>query len=109
MITAAGAGQDETALARKCSIAERVWQSSNKATIAAFSATAAPLGHHWICAQSPRELPQRMPLEKAAYEICHEADNRSALLNVPLHGLAQLLAHLYHNEASDHHDRRACE
>jgi len=35
-----------------------------------------------------------MLLETAAYEICHEAEHRPALLNVPLHGLAQLLSHL---------------
>jgi predicted trehalose synthase len=59
-----------------------------------IDSTAAPLGHHSICARSPRDLPKRMLLEKAAYEICHEADHRPALLNVPLHGLAQLLSHL---------------
>jgi len=33
-------------------------------------------------------------IEKAAYEICYEAANRPAWLNVPLFGLAQLLSHL---------------
>ena len=31
-------------------------------------------------------------IEKAAYEVAYEAANRPAWIDVPLHGLAQLIA-----------------
>jgi maltose alpha-D-glucosyltransferase / alpha-amylase len=91
---AGGAGQDETAVARKREIVERFLQSSNRAFIAAYQEAAAPLPHKWASAQSARDLLNLFLLEKAAYEICYEAANRPALLHVPLRGLAQLLSHL---------------
>jgi maltose alpha-D-glucosyltransferase/alpha-amylase len=94
IIAAGGAGQDETAQARKRSIVERFRQSSSKAFVAAYQDAAAPLAHHWTSASSARDLLNLFLLEKAAYEICYEAANRPALLCVPLHGLAQLLSHL---------------
>ena len=57
----------------------------------------------------PRRLPEVLPaedaaaertcstlflLEKAAYEIAYEAANRPTWIDVPLHGLAQLVAQL---------------
>src|SRR6202162_995399 len=94
IIGAGGAGQDETALARKRSIVERFRQSSGKAFLAAYQEASAPIAHRWASAQSARELLNLFLLEKAAYEICYEAANRPALLNVPLRGLAQLISHL---------------
>jgi maltose alpha-D-glucosyltransferase/alpha-amylase len=94
IIATGGAGQDETALARKRSIVERFWQSSDKAFVAAYEEAAAPIAHHWASAQSARDLLNLFLLEKAAYEICYEAANRPVLLSVPLRGLAQLLSRL---------------
>jgi len=94
IIAAGGAGQDETALARKRSIVERFRQSSSAAFIAAYQDAATPLAHRWASARSSRDLLNLFLLEKAAYEICYEAANRPALLCVPLHGLAQLISHL---------------
>jgi len=94
-ITAAGgAGQDETAVARKRSIVERFRQNANKAFISAYQDASAPIAHHWTQAHSARDLLNLFLIEKAAYEICYEAANRPAWLNVPLFGLAQLLSHL---------------
>ncbi|HEV7985673.1 MAG TPA: hypothetical protein VGP20_05875, partial [Steroidobacteraceae bacterium] len=94
IISAGGAGQDETALARKRNIVERFRQSSGKAFLAAYQEASAPIAHRWAGAQSSRELLNLFLLEKAAYEISYEAANRPALLNVPLRGLAQLISHL---------------
>jgi len=94
IIVAGGAGQDETAAARKRAIIERFRQSSSKAFLAAYQEASAPLAHRWADAQSARELLNLFLLEKAAYEVCYEAANRPALLDVPLRGLAQLISHL---------------
>jgi maltose alpha-D-glucosyltransferase/alpha-amylase len=94
IIAAGGAGQDETALARKRSIVERFWQSSDKAFIDAYQEAAAPIAHRWASAHSSRSLLNLFLLEKAAYEIRYEAANRPTLLSVPLRGLAQLLSRL---------------
>jgi maltose alpha-D-glucosyltransferase/alpha-amylase len=91
---AGGAGQDDTALARKRSIVERFRQVSSKAFIASYEEAAAPLAHQWADAGSARDLLNLFLLEKAAYEICYEAANRPALLAVPLRGLAQLLSQI---------------
>jgi maltose alpha-D-glucosyltransferase/alpha-amylase len=101
IIAAGGAGQDETALARKRSIVERFWQISGKAFIAAYQQAAAPLAHHWASPQSPRDLLNLFLLEKAAYEICYEAANRPALLSVPLRGLAQLLSQISNSKQGE--------
>jgi maltose alpha-D-glucosyltransferase/alpha-amylase len=94
-ITAAGgAGQDDTALARKRSIVELFRQTATKAFIAAYQDASAPIAHHWAQSHSARDLLNLFLIEKAAYEICYEAANRPAWLNVPLFGLAQLLSHL---------------
>ncbi len=92
VIAAGGAGQDETAQARKRSIVERFWQTSNKAFLAAYQEASAPIAHQWASSHSSRDLLNLFLLEKAAYEICYEAANRPALLSVPMRGLAQLLS-----------------
>ena len=94
IIAAGGAGQDETASARKRSIVERFRQNANKAFIAAYQDASAPIAHHWKQSHSARDLLNLFLIEKAAYEICYEAANRPAWLNVPLFGLAQLLSHM---------------
>jgi maltose alpha-D-glucosyltransferase/alpha-amylase len=94
ILVAGGAGQDESAAARKHGIVERFRQSSSKSFLAAYQEASAPLAHRWTNAHSARDLLNLFLLEKAAYEICYEAANRPALLNVPLRGLAQLITHL---------------
>jgi maltose alpha-D-glucosyltransferase / alpha-amylase len=94
IIAAGGAGQDDTAQARKRGIVERFRQNANKAFITAYQEASAPIAHHWTQAHSARDLLNLFLIEKAAYEICYEAANRPAWLNVPLFGLAQLLSHL---------------
>ena len=41
-----------------------------------------------------QDLLQLFLIEKAAYEIAYEAANRPTWIDVPLHGLAQLVARL---------------
>jgi maltose alpha-D-glucosyltransferase/alpha-amylase len=94
MIAAGGAGQDETALARKRSIIERFRQSAGKSFLATYQEAAAPIAHQWAQPQGARDLLNLFLIEKAAYEIRYEAANRPAMLNVPLAGLAQLLSPL---------------
>ncbi len=94
IIAAGGAGQDDTALARKRSIVERFRQSSGKSFLSAYQEASAVLPHQWASAQSARDLLNLFLIEKAAYEICYEAANRPGLLHVPLRGLAQLISHL---------------
>jgi maltose alpha-D-glucosyltransferase/alpha-amylase len=94
IIAAGGAGQDDTALARKRGIVERFRQNANKAFLSAYQEASAPIAHHWSQTHSERDLLNLFLIEKAAYEICYEAANRPAWLNVPLFGLAQLLSHL---------------
>ncbi len=94
IIAAGGAGQDDTALARKRGIVERFRLNANKAFLTAYQEASAPIAHHWTGAHSERDLLNLFLIEKAAYEICYEAANRPAWLNVPLFGLAQLLSHL---------------
>ena len=43
-------------------------------------------------AAAERDLLPLFLIEKAAYEIAYEAANRPAWIDVPLHGLAQLIA-----------------
>jgi maltose alpha-D-glucosyltransferase/alpha-amylase len=43
-------------------------------------------------AAAERDLLRLFLIEKAAYEIAYEAANRPAWIDVPLHGLAQLIA-----------------
>jgi maltose alpha-D-glucosyltransferase/alpha-amylase len=94
IIAAGGAGQDDTALARKRSIVERFRQSAGKAFIAAYQEASTPIAHQWVQAHGARDLLNLFLIEKAAYEIRYEAANRPAWLHVPLFGLAQLLSHL---------------
>jgi maltose alpha-D-glucosyltransferase / alpha-amylase len=41
-----------------------------------------------------KNLLQLFLLEKAGYEIAYEAANRPSWIDVPLHGMAQLVTHL---------------
>ncbi len=43
-------------------------------------------------AAAEQDLLRLFLIEKAAYEIAYEAANRPAWIDVPLHGLAQLIA-----------------
>ena len=43
-------------------------------------------------AAAERDLLTLFLIEKAAYEVAYEAANRPAWIDVPLHGLAQLIA-----------------
>ncbi len=47
-----------------------------------------------LSAATQRDLLDLFTLEKAAYEICYEADNRPAWLHVPLHGISALCRRL---------------
>jgi len=94
IIAAGGAGQDDTVLARKRSIVERFRLNANQAFLGAYQEASSPIAHQWKQTHSERDLLNLFLLEKAAYEICYEAANRPAWLNVPLFGLAQLLSRL---------------
>jgi maltose alpha-D-glucosyltransferase / alpha-amylase len=51
-------------------------------------------------ANAEAHLLQLFLIEKAAYEICYEAANRPAWIDVPLHGLANLIRQLTAEMAS---------
>ena len=94
IIAAGGAGQDETAQTRKRGIVERFRQNSGKSFLTAYQEASAEIAHGWSSAHGARDLLNLFLLERAAYEVCHEAANRPSWLKVPLRGLAQLVGTL---------------
>ncbi|WP_157836834.1 hypothetical protein, partial [Pseudomonas piscis] len=71
----------------------RYLERSRQAFVTAYRQATANLAHGWRASAADAAL-VLFSLEKAAYELAYEAQNRPAWLHVPLRGLAGLLREL---------------
>jgi maltose alpha-D-glucosyltransferase/alpha-amylase len=81
----------EAAQARQ-RVAKRYLHDARHAFVEAYRLATADLAHAWEDPQGERAALELFSLEKAAYEIAYEAENRPSWLAVPLHGLFGLLS-----------------
>ncbi|QBZ89094.1 maltose alpha-D-glucosyltransferase [Pseudomonas viciae] len=75
-------------------VADRYLKEAREAFVQAYRLAAASLAHEWKDAEGEDAALALFGLEKAAYEVAYEAENRPAWLPVPLHGLYGLLSGL---------------
>ncbi|WP_338473666.1 maltose alpha-D-glucosyltransferase [Pseudomonas sp. MS646] len=75
-------------------VADRYLKEARQAFVEAYRLAAASLAHEWKNAEGEDAALALFGLEKAAYEVAYEAENRPAWLPVPLHGLYGLLSGL---------------
>ncbi|MBD9461958.1 maltose alpha-D-glucosyltransferase [Pseudomonas sp. Pdm06] len=75
-------------------VAERYLKEARQAFVEAYRLAAASLAHEWKDAEGEDAALALFGLEKAAYEVAYEAENRPTWLPVPLHGLVGLLSGL---------------
>ncbi|KAF1012207.1 MAG: Trehalose synthase/amylase TreS [Pseudomonas fluorescens] len=75
-------------------VANRYVQEAREAFIRAYEQAAATLAHDWQHANGQQCALTLFSLEKAAYEVAYEAENRPTWLPVPLQGLHGLLGGL---------------
>ncbi|QXI35351.1 maltose alpha-D-glucosyltransferase [Pseudomonas promysalinigenes] len=73
-------------------IARQYLHQSRQAFIQAYGLATAAMPHAWQQAEGERAALELFCLEKAAYEITYEAENRPSWLAVPLHGLHGLIS-----------------
>ncbi|WP_422396283.1 hypothetical protein [Pseudomonas trivialis] len=83
----------EADLARK-RVTDRYLKEARQAFIQAYEAAASTLAHDWQDAKGQDAALTLFSLEKAAYEVAYEAENRPTWLAVPLQGLHALLSGL---------------
>jgi maltose alpha-D-glucosyltransferase/alpha-amylase len=88
----------EAAEARKRLLLERFLPASQAAFLSAYREAAAGVAHRWADAGGEAALIDLFTLEKAAYELCYEANNRPAWIGVPLRGLAAIAQRLLEAE-----------
>jgi len=75
-------------------VAERYLREAREAFVEAYQRAAASLDHAWQDPEGADAALALFGLEKAAYEVAYEAENRPTWLPVPLHGLYGLLTGL---------------
>jgi maltose alpha-D-glucosyltransferase/alpha-amylase len=75
-------------------VAERYLKEARQAFVDAYRLAAASLAHAWQDPEGEDAALALFGLEKAAYEVAYEAENRPTWLPVPLHGLYGLLSGL---------------
>ncbi|AXP02521.1 maltose alpha-D-glucosyltransferase [Pseudomonas bijieensis] len=75
-------------------VADRYLKEARQAFVEAYRLAAASLAHEWKDAEGEDAALALFGLEKAAYEVAYEAENRPTWLPVPLHGLVGLLSGL---------------
>ncbi|MBA1381350.1 maltose alpha-D-glucosyltransferase [Pseudomonas brassicacearum] len=75
-------------------VADRYLIEAREAFVQAYRLAAASLAHEWKDAEGEDAALALFGLEKAAYEVAYEAENRPAWLPVPLHGLYGLFSGL---------------
>ncbi len=80
-------------LARR-NTAEAYLQSARQFFLEAYREATADLQHAWSDAQGADAALALFTLEKTAYEVAYEAENRPAWLSVPLQGLMALAQQL---------------
>jgi len=83
----------EADLARR-TIAENYRQSARRVFLEAYQQATADLPHAWREADGAAAALALFSLDKTAYEVAYEAENRPAWLPVPLQGLAALAQQL---------------
>lgn len=83
-------GSAQAHAARK-RVTDRYLRESQQAFVRAYRRATASLAHAWQNAEGEDAALALFGLEKAAYEVVYEAENRPTWLPVPLHGLYGLL------------------
>ncbi|HKS11488.1 MAG TPA: maltose alpha-D-glucosyltransferase [Pseudomonas sp.] len=73
-------------------VARHYLHQSRHAFVEAYGLATAAMPHAWEQAEGERAALELFCLEKAAYEILYEAENRPGWLAVPLHGLHGLIS-----------------
>ncbi|MFV3339960.1 maltose alpha-D-glucosyltransferase [Pseudomonas sp. NY15349] len=73
-------------------VARQYLHQSRHAFVEAYGLATAAMPHAWQQAEGERAALELFCVEKAAYEITYEAENRPSWLAVPLHGLHGLIS-----------------
>ncbi|WP_110970149.1 maltose alpha-D-glucosyltransferase [Pseudomonas huaxiensis] len=89
---AAGAGALPDNVQARQRVARRYLHQSRHAFVQAYGLATASLPHAWAQDGGEQAALELFSLEKAAYEIAYEAENRPSWLAVPLHGLHGLVS-----------------
>ena len=89
---AAGAGALPDNLQARQRVTRRYLHASRHAFVQAYGLATASLPHAWLHEGGEQAALELFSLEKAAYEIAYEAENRPQWLAVPLHGLHGLVS-----------------
>ncbi|WP_175649704.1 maltose alpha-D-glucosyltransferase [Pseudomonas sp. Marseille-P9899] len=89
---AAGAGALPDNLQARQRVTRRYLHQSRHAFVQAYGLATASLPHAWARDGGEQAALELFSLEKAAYEIAYEAENRPSWLAVPLHGLHGLVS-----------------
>jgi maltose alpha-D-glucosyltransferase/alpha-amylase len=89
-----GVDQSPEGHAARQRVTERYLSEARLAFIKVYHATTATLAHDWQDAKGQDAALTLFSLEKAAYEVAYEAENRPTWLPVPLQGLHGLLSGL---------------
>ena len=94
MVLRSASGVDVSALARQARqrVARRYLHQARHAFVEAYDLATVDLPHAWQQTGGERAALDLFSLEKAAYEIVYEAENRPSWLAVPLHGLHGLVS-----------------
>jgi len=90
-----------TQAGRRDMLLERFRQLATDAFIGGYRDIVATAEHPWASPDQARTLLDLFLLERAAYEVRYEADNRVAWLDLPVRGLARLLRGLLGKDAGD--------
>ncbi|NVZ91430.1 maltose alpha-D-glucosyltransferase [Pseudomonas yamanorum] len=93
-VNAQGVDQSPEANASRQRVADRYLHEAKQAFIQAYHAATTTLAHDWQDAKGQDAALALFSLEKAAYEVAYEAENRPSWLPVPLQGLHGLLSGL---------------
>ncbi|KAF0866738.1 maltose alpha-D-glucosyltransferase [Pseudomonas sp. LD120] len=75
-------------------VVRRYLEEARQTFVQAYQLATANLAHGWRHPTAAQAAVALFSLEKAAYELAYEAENRPAWLHVPLHGLVGLLSEL---------------
>jgi maltose alpha-D-glucosyltransferase/alpha-amylase len=89
-----GVDNSPEANAARQRVADRYLKEARQAFIQAYHQATATLAHDWQDAKGQDAALALFSLEKAAYEVAYEAENRPTWLPVPLQGLHGLLSGL---------------
>ena len=89
-----GLDQSPTAQLARRRVTERYLTDARQAFIQAYQSATSTLAHDWQDAKGQDAALTLFSLEKAAYEVAYEAENRPSWLPVPLQGLHGLLSGL---------------